>query len=168
MRTVSSARTFPQLAAASEAIAHELRADQVTFFWRPRGTEELLRVRSIEPPSQVAPNEGIRETLVTRRMTQIVAGDPTASASEVAGLAAGDWGSLLRLPLVWHDRVVGILEVHRRRDRPWSRFDIRRARTLTHQSAAAIHSIEHHAPQEDGTVEGVSSAQRSQPSMRPA
>ena len=78
-----------------------------------------------------------------RRITQIIAGDRAAPAPDAVALTAGNWGSPLRLPLVWHDRVVGILEIHSRRDRPWSRFDIRRARMLTHQMAAAIASIEH-------------------------
>ena len=166
VRAVSSARTFAELAAAGQAVAHELRADQVTLFWQPRDGDELLRVCSGGPPGQVAANDGLRETLASRRITQIVTSDPTVPASELAGLAAGNWGSLLRLPLVWHDRTVGIMEVHSRRDRPWSRFDIRRARMLTHQLAAAISSIESGARStDDPNCDAVLSDERLQRSM---
>ena len=57
-------------------------------------------------------------------------------------LAAQGFRSLLRLPIVCEAETVGILEAYSRRDRPWSRFEIRRARIIAHQLAAALERIE--------------------------
>ena len=72
-------------------------------------------------------------------MVQVLAGDPNADVEERAALAALGYRSLLpRLPVSCEDLVVGALEAYSVDERPWSRFEIRRARMIAHQLGAAV------------------------------
>ena len=73
---------------------------------------------------------------------QLLATDPQADAREIATLAALGFRAVLRLPLICEDRVVGVLEAYSEGDRPWSRFELRRARIIAHQLGAALERIE--------------------------
>jgi diguanylate cyclase (GGDEF)-like protein/PAS domain S-box-containing protein len=132
------------LAAAADSIRSELRADRVLILRRPAGTDDLHPVGADAAGPRLAipgPDALLRE----RRLRQILAGDPAADPLEVAALSALGYRSLLRLPVVCEDRVVGALEAYSVGDRPWSRFEIRRARMIAHQLGAALERIERHA-----------------------
>jgi len=74
-------------------------------------------------------------------MVQVLAGDPNADVEERAALAALGYRSLLRLPVSCEDLVVGALEAYSVDERPWSRFEIRRARMIAHQLGAAVERV---------------------------
>ena len=74
-------------------------------------------------------------------MVQVLAGDPSADVEERAALAALGYRSLLRLPVSCEDLVVGALEAYSVDERPWSRFEIRRARMIAHQLGAAVERV---------------------------
>ena len=139
---VSGATEHAELAAARGLIAAELRADQVTLLRRERGSDELHAVRTGRSAGPVIPGSSLLSTLREGRLEQVLATDPLADQREIAILAALGFRSVLRLPLTCEDRVVGVLEVHSRSDRPWSRFEIRRARIIAHQLGAALERIE--------------------------
>ena len=86
---------------------------------------------------------GLRETLADRSVVQVLAGDPGIAPEQSALLAARGRRAVLRVPLVWQDRVVGALEAYSDHDRPWSRFAIRRARIIGQQLGASLQSLEH-------------------------
>ena len=99
---------------------------------------------------------GMRATSTECQIVQILVGDPMADASEAPPSWPTGWRSMLRLPLCGrigrrHPR--GVL----RRDRPWSRFEIRRARMLAHQIGAALDAIERRDAQ-DATGEQLDGA----------
>jgi hypothetical protein len=60
---------------------------------------------------------------------QVLAGDPAADPAQVAALLAAGYRSQLTLPIGANGRML----VYSRGDRPWARFQIARARTVTSQ-----------------------------------
>ena len=139
---LSRATDHLQLVEAMEPIAAELRADHVVVLRRPAGTDELHVLTTGARSAAADSDGGARATLESGQILQVLAGDPMASPGETAMLAARGFRSLLRLPIVCEAETVGILEAYSRADRPWSRFDIRRARIIAHQLAAALERIE--------------------------
>ena len=116
---LSRARRADDLDAALEPIARDLNADRVVLTQIGDGDEATVRLG----------------------MVQVLASDPTASVEERASLAALGYRSLLRLTVSCEDRVVGALEAYSRDERPWSRFEIRRARMIAYQLGAAVERV---------------------------
>ena len=142
---VAGAAGHAELAAARALIAAELRADQVTLLRRAPGTDELHLVRTGRASGAIVAGRSLHAVLQDRRVEQILASDPQADTREIATLAALGFRSVLRLPLTCEDRVVGVLEAYSEGDRPWSRFELRRARIVAHQLGAALERIERRA-----------------------
>jgi diguanylate cyclase (GGDEF)-like protein/PAS domain S-box-containing protein len=65
--------------------------------------------------------------------TQLLAGDPHADPFAVDELRARGFSSRLALPIAHGGETLGYLEACCRDERPWSRFEIARARIITHQ-----------------------------------
>jgi GAF domain-containing protein len=65
--------------------------------------------------------------------TQLLAGDPHADPFAVDELRARGFASRLALPIAHGGETLGYLEACCRDERPWSRFEIARARIITHQ-----------------------------------
>ncbi|MGH2715858.1 MAG: diguanylate cyclase domain-containing protein [Thermoleophilaceae bacterium] len=130
--------TAAQLPALEVAIAAQLRAEDVAIFWRHGN--ELYRGTGYAGPTALGP--GLRAALEDRTFAHELVGDPTADPREANALQAHGWCSVLRIPLVWHDRVVGVLEARNAGNRPWSRSDIRRVRIISHQLGAALDTME--------------------------
>jgi diguanylate cyclase (GGDEF)-like protein/PAS domain S-box-containing protein len=76
--------------------------------------------------------------LARETLAQTLAGDATASREEIAEIVAGGHRSRLAVPIVRGGATVGVFEAHARHERPWSRFEIGRARIIAHQLGAAI------------------------------
>ena len=72
---------------------------------------------------------------------QVLAGDAGADPEERAALVALGYRSLLRMPVCCEDSVVGALEAYSVEERPWSRFEVRRARMIAHQLGAAVERV---------------------------
>jgi EAL domain-containing protein (putative c-di-GMP-specific phosphodiesterase class I) len=64
--------------------------------------------------------------------------DPLA----IAELRARGFASLLAAPVARDGRIVGSIEMYASEPRSWSRFDVRRARTVAHHVAAALARLE--------------------------
>jgi hypothetical protein len=71
-----------------------------------------------------------------RRATQLLADDPEAAELRELG-----FGSCLTLPITRGGAVVGHLEAYKREQRPWSRFQIGRARVIGYQVGALLHEL---------------------------
>ncbi len=96
-----------ELAGCLTAIAGELHADEV---------------RIVEPDADD-----------TRPFTtELLAGDPTAAPEQVAALRARGYGSRLALTVMSDRAPIAVLEAYSRRERPWTRFEIGRARIIGH------------------------------------
>ena len=76
---------------------------------------------------------------------QVLAGDPMADPRRDRGARGARLPLAAAAPVVCEDRAVGMLEAYSRGDRPWSRFEIRRARIIAHQLGAALERIERRA-----------------------
>jgi diguanylate cyclase (GGDEF)-like protein/PAS domain S-box-containing protein len=75
------------------------------------------------------------------RATQLLADDPEADPAAAAVLRALGFGSCLTLPITRAGVLVGHLEAYARTQRPWSRFQIGRARVIGYQLGALIHEL---------------------------
>ena len=76
-----------------------------------------------------------------RRATQLLADDPEADAAAAAALRALGFGSCLTLPITHGGEVVAHLEAYARTQRPWSRFQIGRARVIGYQLGSLVHEL---------------------------
>jgi diguanylate cyclase (GGDEF)-like protein/PAS domain S-box-containing protein len=73
--------------------------------------------------------------------TELLADDPEADPGEVAALQALGHGSRLALPISRDGVAIGRLEAYARRGRPWTRFEISRARIVAHHLGAIMERI---------------------------
>jgi diguanylate cyclase (GGDEF)-like protein len=69
---------------------------------------------------------------------QVFVGDPDADPKEVELMLRYGHRSLLMVPVVASGRSLGMLEIYRHAERPWSRAEINRARVIANQFAAVI------------------------------
>jgi GAF domain-containing protein/DNA-binding response OmpR family regulator/sensor histidine kinase YesM len=70
----------------------------------------------------------------------VLASDPQADPAEVVLLRELGWRSMLMLPLVTRDAVVGLVEIYDAEERNFSNEEIRLAQALTSQAAIALHN----------------------------
>ncbi|HEY6892172.1 MAG TPA: EAL domain-containing protein, partial [Solirubrobacter sp.] len=75
------------------------------------------------------------------RAIQLLADDPAADPRAAAALRALGFGSCLTLPITYGGEIVGHLEVYAVEQRPWSRFQIGRARVLCYQLGSLVHGF---------------------------
>jgi len=76
--------------------------------------------------------------LKQRAIVQVCQADPEADAAEMAWMKVAGVGSLLMLPLVAGDRVVGLLELVYRHNHAFSDAELNLAQTLANQIAVAV------------------------------
>jgi diguanylate cyclase (GGDEF)-like protein/PAS domain S-box-containing protein len=110
---LASATTDTELDACLHPLAHELRADQAHLVTTPHGDGGA---------------------------TLVFADDPSADPLTIAELLARGFSSRLTLPITRGHEPLGSLELYRRDDRPWTRFEIGRARIISHQLAPLLPS----------------------------
>jgi hypothetical protein len=139
---ISQARTHADLAPIQTAIADELGADEAAVFWWPSGRAEWLPVDATRAPHASAVTPPARWTDTDPELGQLLVGDSAGDPRVLATMQSQGWNAALRIPLVWHHRIVGLLEAYNLLNRPWSRFEIRRARMISHHLAAALETIE--------------------------
>lgn len=99
---------------------------------------------------------------------EVLASDPSADPAEVRLLLAQGIKSLLMLPIADGDKRVGLLELYRRAERPWSEGAVTAARAMSQQLEAVIERLRRldrlngnrpprlrlHAPPGDGASAG--------------
>jgi EAL domain-containing protein (putative c-di-GMP-specific phosphodiesterase class I) len=81
-------------------------------------------------------SDEVRITCDTPRTVHLL-DDP----DDVAALHAQGYRSALSLPLVHRGGAPASLRAYRRTERPWSRFEVSRARLISHQLAAALQRV---------------------------
>jgi diguanylate cyclase (GGDEF)-like protein/PAS domain S-box-containing protein len=74
--------------------------------------------------------------------TELLADDPRADPDEVGALRALGYGSRLQLPIVRDGVPIARLEVYTSALRPWTRFEIGRARMIGHHLSAVLGHVE--------------------------
>ncbi len=142
---LAAARTRRDLEDALPLLAAEINADSLAI-------------------SRLHPDEGMLETLAethkdhrtmfdlseypltvrvlrTQEAVQVMIGDPDTEPSEVEYLLELGYGTVLILPVVYAGESIGGLEAYCKRERPWSRTEINRARIIANQIAPVIHSL---------------------------
>jgi diguanylate cyclase (GGDEF)-like protein len=127
-------------------VTAELAADWVLIsaYDRRVGVVESLAGTSLAPTGDrylLADYPETRRVVETLEAHQVLVSDPDAEPGEVAILREEGWGSLLMVPIVAAGEAIGLLEVHSREERPWSRSDLHRAHMIACQLAAVVRSL---------------------------
>ena len=78
--------------------------------------------------------------------SQALLGDPELPAPAAAALAAHGYRSRLRVPVHAAATVLGTLEAYSLEERPWTRFEIRRARIIANALGGALAHVHAEAP----------------------
>jgi GAF domain-containing protein/DNA-binding response OmpR family regulator/HAMP domain-containing protein len=82
------------------------------------------------------------DVLRTRQPRAVLISDPQADPAEVALLRELGWRSLLMLPLVMRDTVVGLVEIYDAQERQFTEEEVRLAQALTSQAAIALYNAQ--------------------------
>jgi PAS domain S-box-containing protein len=86
-----------------------------------------------------------RTVLETRQPIAVRVSDPDADPAEVALMRSQETTSLLMLPLVVSDQVIGLVELDDERERDFTAAEIRLCQALADQAAVAIENARLHA-----------------------
>jgi PAS domain S-box-containing protein len=97
---------------------------------------------SREKPYLVTDFPARAEVLHGNRPTVVLVSDPRADSSEVGLLRRLGWSSMLMLPLVLHDAVVGLVEIYDAEERQFTPEEMRLGQALTSQAAVALHNVQ--------------------------
>ena len=141
---LSESTTYEELAASCDAIQAELGSDDLLISIID-GSE--LVVVGAGGPDRLEDRYVIGDYPETMRLlreqdsAQVLVSDPEADADEVAVLERLGYRSVLMLPICCGGRTIGLFEAYSRRERPWSRFEISRARIIALQLGAALERI---------------------------
>jgi diguanylate cyclase (GGDEF)-like protein len=140
---LASATTRTHLEGALGLMADELDASLAALSaWHPeRG--QLETVAESGPPTgdsvfNVADYPLTARVLEGQEAVQVFVGDPASDPREVELLLRLGERSLLMVPVVAGGRSLGMLEIYRLAERPWSRAEINRARVVANQFALVI------------------------------
>lgn len=142
---LSCATSYRDLAGAMMPIAQELRADEIAF--SALNGSELVTLGVSGPDISderyaVDAYPATANVLARREVVQVLGSDPEADPNEIALLRELGFGSLLMLPVMCAGEVIGLLEAYASDERPWSRFEIRRARIITYQLGAVLERVQ--------------------------
>jgi EAL domain-containing protein (putative c-di-GMP-specific phosphodiesterase class I) len=143
---LASARSRGDLEGALALIANELGADNVCLsrcLPDSGGVIETLAesVNGNETRFLVSDYPLTERVLRNQEAVQVLASDPSADPHEVELLLALGHGSLLIVPVVSRGETLGIVEAYSRRERPWTRTEINRARIISNQFGSVILAI---------------------------
>ena len=120
-------------ASGTVVVRRRLRRGQVLTYFA--GLEACLRPLALELQADEVRLTGP----AAARAIQLLADDPDADPEAAGALRALGFGSCLTLPITYGGEIVGHLEVYAVEQRPWSRFQIGRARVLGYQLGALVH-----------------------------
>jgi diguanylate cyclase (GGDEF)-like protein len=144
---LSEATGYAELAQAVDLIAEELHADELTVSVIDEAAGDLVFVGAKGPDHFderycIADYPQTERILREQETAQVLVSDPHADAGEISVLSRLGMRSVLILPIVCAGRSIGLLEAYSEQERPWSRFEIGRARIITLQIGAALDRIE--------------------------
>ena len=131
---LSETWTLSEVTEATQAIAAELEADAVGVLaaGQALSTDARLTVGGLEGASRV--------------IEQLLAGDPDSDDAERATMLARGFKARLSLPITDGGVRVGTLQAFATTERPWTRFQVRRARIIALALGAALARIEAAGP----------------------
>jgi diguanylate cyclase (GGDEF)-like protein len=143
---LNEASGYAELSETLQAIGSELHADDMALSVIDAAGDDLVFVGSRglnfqEERFRIAEFPTTEWLLREQATLQILAGDPTADPSEVRLLSRLGMQSVLMLPVLCGGRSIGLLEAYSRVERPWSRFEIGRARIIAFQVGAALERL---------------------------
>lgn len=141
---LSRSTSYEDLDAAMQAIAEELRCEAIDLSVIDEGELVMLGRTGPDMALQrfaIADYPLTRHVLETGEVAQVLAGDPEADPGEVAVLAELGFRSLLMLPVSCAGRTIGLLEAFAAEERPWTRFEIRRARIISYGLGAVLERV---------------------------
>ena len=143
---LSEAQDYPALAAAVDLIAAELHADDLTVSAIDEQAGDLIFVGAKGPDHReesyhIADYPQTERILREQETAQVLISDPAADAGELSVLQRVGMRSVLMLPIVCGGRSIGLFEAYSEQERPWSRFEIGRARIIALQLGAAMDRI---------------------------
>ena len=115
----------------------ELLARRLSAVTTPAELEACLRPLALELQADEVRLTGPAAV----RAIQLLADDPAADPEAARTLRALGFGSCLTLPITYGGELVGHLEVYAVEQRPWSRFQIGRARVLCYQLGSLVHGF---------------------------
>jgi diguanylate cyclase (GGDEF)-like protein len=143
---LAGATTRADLESALGVMAAELGAAQATVsaWYSERGEIETLAENGLEAAEKLFTVEDFPLTarvLHEQEAVQVFVGDPEADPYEVELMLRYDQRSLLMVPVVAAGRSLGMLEIFRHAERPWSRAEVNRARVIANQFAAVIRTF---------------------------
>jgi EAL domain-containing protein (putative c-di-GMP-specific phosphodiesterase class I) len=146
---LSATYSYAGLEDSMGAIAEELHADEVVL--SALDGDELVTIGRAGPHDRPEERYSIDAypatltVLARREVVQLLASDPAADPREVALLRELGFTSLLMLPVMCSGRVIGLLEVYARHERPWTRFEIRRGRIISYGLGAVLDRVQRDA-----------------------
>jgi diguanylate cyclase (GGDEF)-like protein/PAS domain S-box-containing protein len=123
-----------ELAAVLEPVAEELRAARVVVY--ESAGEGLVPVSATGEGDDAPPIA--TPAMLAGGAVALVRGVGAADPLAVADLRERGFGALLAVPVTRDGELVGSVELYQERARPWSRYDVRRARLAGHHVAAAL------------------------------
>jgi EAL domain-containing protein (putative c-di-GMP-specific phosphodiesterase class I) len=141
---LSEATDYAQLREAVDAICEELGADEVLI--SIVDGDELVIVGNAGPDRseqrfRIADYPETERLLREQHSVQVHANDPEADPAEVAVLRELGYRSVLMLPVSCAGRAIGLFEAYSANGRPFSRYEIGRARIIALQLASTLERI---------------------------
>jgi EAL domain-containing protein (putative c-di-GMP-specific phosphodiesterase class I) len=141
---LSEATTYGDLAGAVGAIQDELGADDITLS-AIEGSELVVvgasGLDTLDTRIAIADYPETERLLREQDSVQVLINDPDADPEEVRLLQELGYRSMLMLPVCCAGRAIGLFEAYSREGRPFSRFEIGRARIITLQLGATLERI---------------------------
>ncbi len=141
---LSEATTYPEFREVIEAITAELGADE-TLISIVDGEELVVIGRSgpdrAEERFRIADYPATEKLLREQGSAQVHVTDPDADPAEVELLNSLGYRSMLMLPVSCAGRAIGLFEAYSAGGRPFSRFEIGRARIIALQVGATLERI---------------------------
>ena len=146
--TLSRAGSHVELEIGLELIAAELNADEVALSsWR--SGQDHVDTLCLTPgwtTAEVGERFPLDDFPATRLVVleqqdvQVQAGDPAADPAELELLVPGGYKAMLMLPAMAGGECVGLIEIARRTDQPFTRSQVNRARVIAYQLGALLQS----------------------------
>jgi diguanylate cyclase (GGDEF)-like protein len=145
---LSRATSHEELTIGLELVAAELGADEVALSSWSAGQDYVDTV-SLTPgwtTAEVGERYPLDDFPATRlvvleqQYVQVQAGDPAADPAELELLGPGGYKALVMLPAMAGGESVGLVEIARRTDQPFTRSQVNRARVIAYQLGALLQS----------------------------
>jgi diguanylate cyclase (GGDEF)-like protein/PAS domain S-box-containing protein len=143
---LSRVATYAGLAGALAPMIADLRAAEVVVHERDGGRFVAVSGAGFDPV--------VTPEMLAGGAVGVVDGPGAADPLALVELRASGFASLLALPVTSEGRIVGAVEIYGREARAWSRWDLRRMRTLAHHVAGALARLDGRPGDEPVAVSG--------------